>query len=134
MRRLITIAALLAALAVPAAAQPQSTYTKDEMAAADAAVKAAALSPDLDKLMWCTAAFGLMKEVYKTNGQGDAASEVEQLHRTITTRAAEAALKAGLAQDKFAELSKTYTIHVTSQMSANGGADYGQDVCTTAAQ
>ncbi len=130
MRRILLSAVIAASMVVPVFAQP--TFTPAEIEGATSAVQAAALEPALDKLMWCSAAFGILGPYLKQNGQGDAAAEVEQLGRTVTTRASEGAVSAGLDQSAYNALAQSYTIIAASQMTTQG--KYSQQDCTEAAQ
>lgn len=133
MRRFALAAVAVLALVAPVAAQP--SFTEEQVAAATGIVKGANLTPELSELMWCSAAFGTLKDVFRSNGQGDAAAQLEQLHRTTTTRAAESAVAAGIAQADYDALAAAFTVYTGAQVAKTGGAaDYSEEQCIAAAR
>ncbi len=134
MNKLIIAAVVAASFATPALAQELESYTEQQVADAQAAVEAAALTDTAYQNFWCGAAFVIINQLATNKGMTAEADQAKAAADVLYGKAATEMIAAGMPEADFTALSQNFRIVAISQTGPGAEADYTQDECVAAAQ
>lgn len=133
MRQLALSAAVITA-AFAFSSPALSQVTQEDLDSAVALIESAELSDTAHLNLWCGAAFVLVGEQLRANGNTADADSVQPFADAVYGKAATELIELGVVEEDFVALSDAFRVLAISQTGEGGEADYTQEECTAAAQ